>query len=107
MSRTNEKRTTLQEFEDATIKVNYFLVEHDKLTPCNQLVPLPGGWIHCKARVDLLEFTEHFEALDTTKDFKTFQLYINDEFIGELIDVQEEDTVNAKLIKCSVVVGVG
>ena len=108
MSRTNEKRTTLHEYEDVSVKVNYFWAsKEDGLVPLDNEVNLPGGWIHSKVRIDLLEFTEHFEELGRTMDFKTLQLYINDDFIGELVDVREEDTANAKLIKCSVIVGAG
>lgn len=108
MSRTNEKRTTLQEYEDVNVRVDYFWAsKEDGLIPLDGGVALPGGWLHAKARIDLLEFTETFDNIDKTIDFKTLQLYINSEFIGELADVQEEDTARGKVIKCYVVVGAG
>ena len=108
MSRTNEKRTTLQDFEDISVKVNYFWAsKEDGLVPWDTEVTLPNGWLHAKARVDLLEFTECFEELGKTMDFKTLQLYVNDEFIGELVSAHEEETKVGMLLKCSVVVGAG
>lgn len=103
MSRTNEKRTTLQEHEDANVKVSYFWAGKDKLIPWDKEVSLPNAWIHSKVRVDLLEFTEEFEGLGKTMDFKVLQLYINDEFIGELFDIDQTE----KVLKCDVVVGAG
>lgn len=103
-SRTNEKQTTIQEFDDASVKVNYFSIEDEDLTPCGQAGHLLGGWIHCKVRIDLLEFTEWTEALERLVDFKIFQLYVNDEFIGELINVRDEATPHGIVLFCSVVV---
>lgn len=105
--RTNEKRTPIHEWDDINVKVDYFWAEDDKMTKCNDQVPLPIGWLHAKVRIDLLEFTENFESLGVTKDFKTSQLYINDEFIGELFDVKLEEGESSTYLKCEVVVGAG
>ena len=108
MSRTNEKRTTLHEYEDCSISVDYFWAsEEDGLILWNTEVNLPTGWIHSKVRVDLFEFTENFESLEKAMDFKTLQLYINDAFIGELVDIREEPTDKGLILRCSVVVGAG
>ncbi len=104
MSRTNEKRTTVHEYEDANIKVNYFWAGKDQLIPWDKEVNLPNTWIHSKVRIDLLEFTEEFEGLGKTMDFKTLQLYVNDDFVGELFQINESDK---NVILCDVVVGAG
>lgn len=107
MARTNEKRTTVHEWDDVNVKVDYFWAEDDKMIKCNDQVPLPIGWLHAKVRVDLLEFTENFEGLGITKDFRASQLYINDEFIGELFDIQLEAGETSTYLKCEVIVGAG
>jgi hypothetical protein len=56
-------------------------------------------------RIDLLEFTETFENLDKTLDVHVFRLYVNDEFIGELFDVKQEQTEYGLLLKCEIIVG--
>lgn len=107
MARTNEKRTIIHEWDDVNVKVDYFWAEDDKMIKYNDQVPLPIGWLHAKVRVDLLEFTENFESLEITKDFRVSQLYINGEFIGELFDIQMEAGEVSTYLKCEVIVGAG
>lgn len=99
--RTNEKTTTLQEFEDINVKVDYFWVTDDKLVNWNDQVELPAGWLHAKVKIDLLEFTETFENTDKAMDVKIQRLYINEEFIGELISIG----IVEGIMKCAVAVG--
>lgn len=105
--RTNEKRTTLQEWTDMNVKVRYFWAEDDKMTNCTDSVELPVGWLHAKVRIDLMEFTETFESLELTKDFQTTQLYINDEFVGELFEAAFKEGEKASYLLCDVVIGCG
>lgn len=105
--RTNEKRTTIHEWDDINVKVNYFWAEDDKMVKCNDQVPLPIGWLHAKVRIDLLEFTENFEGLGISHDFHISQLYINDEFIGELFEVKMENSEVSTYLRCDVVIGAG
>ena len=87
--RTNEKITVLNRDVDVNVRVDYFLVTKDqKLINWNNKVHLPAGWLHANVRIEQLEFTETFEGSDESKDFKVIKLYINDEFIGDLIDVK-------------------
>lgn len=99
--RTNEKVTTLQEYDDINVRADYFWAKDDKLINWNDETDLPIGWLHAKVRLDQLEFTETFETLDKTMDVKVHRLYINDEFIGELIGVG----VVKDVLKCAVLVG--
>lgn len=105
--RTNEKRTTLHEYSDCHVKVNYFWCTDDKVINWNDQVTLPKVWLHAKARLDLLEFTEEFEGLGTTKDFSVFELYLNDQFIGELIEAGMVNQETIEYLKCEVAVGYG
>lgn len=107
MARTNEKRTTLHEWDDVNVKVNYFWAADDKMIRWDDQVTLPAGWLHAKVRIDLLEFTENLEGLGISHDFHISQLYINDEFIGELFDVKMENGEASTYLKCEVVVGAG
>ena len=107
MARTNEKRTTLHEYSDCTIKVNYFWSADDKVINWNDQVTLPKLWIHSKARIDLLEFTEEFEGLGKTMDFKVCELYINDQFIGEIMEAGLANRDGTEYLKCDVAVGYG
>ena len=84
---TNEKTTTLQEFEDINVRADYFWATDDRLVNWNDQVNLPIGWLHAKVKIDLLEFTETYEELDKTMDLRVQRLYINEEFIGELIGI--------------------
>lgn len=103
--RTNEKRITINEWPDVNIRADYFWATDDRLVNWNDQVNLPVGWLHAKARLDLLEFTETFENLDKSMDVAVFQLYINDEFIGELSNIEEKKTEHGTILKCAVVVG--
>lgn len=105
--RTNEKRTTLHEWDDMNVKVRYFWAEDDKMTNCTDSVELPVGWLHAKVRLDLLEFTETFENLGLTKDFQASQLYINEEFIGEVFEVTIKEGEKAPYLLCDVIIGCG
>ena len=107
MARTNEKRTTLHEWDDINVKVNYFWAADDKMIRWDDQVTLPAGWLHAKVRIDLLEFTENLEGLGISHDFHVSQLYINDEFIGELFSVKLEESKVSTYLKCEVVVGAG
>ena len=102
--RTNEKTTTLLEFEDINVKARYFTAG-DKMVDVTADAQLPVGWLHAKVKVDLLEFTETFETTHTAMDVRVARLYVNDEFIGELFDVKQEETKFGPLIKCEVIVG--
>jgi hypothetical protein len=102
--RTNEKVTTLHEWDDANVKARYY-IGGDKLVDVTDQTPLPVGWLHSKVRIDLLEFTETFESLDKTMDVKAARLYVNDEFIGDLFDVAQEEAEFGLLIKCNIMVG--
>lgn len=104
MARTNEKCTTVHEWDDLNVKVNYFLAAEDKLINCDNQANLPVGWLHAKVRIDLLEFTENREDLGISEDFHVSQLYINDEFIGALFDVKMEDGETSKYLKCDIVI---
>jgi hypothetical protein len=99
--RTNEKTTVLSEFSDINVKADYFWATDDKLVNWNDQVNLPVGWLHAKVRVDLLEFTETFEELDKSMDVAIQRLFINDEFIGELVGI----AVVKDILKCAVLVG--
>lgn len=99
--RTNEKITTMQEFEDINVRADYFWATDDKLVNWNEQVNLPIGWLHAKVRVDLLEFTETFEELSKSMDIAIQRLYINDEFIGELVGIG----IVEGIMKCAVLVG--
>lgn len=57
--------------------------------------------------MDLLEFTETFDSLDKTANFAVAQLYINEEFIGELFNIEEKETEHGTMLKCVVIVGYG
>jgi hypothetical protein len=103
--RTNEKATTLQEFKGFTVKVRYFWATDDKMIRYDEGAHLPVGWINSNVRIDLLEFTETFEELDKSMDVKVQRLYINDEFIGELFDVDLEETEHGLILKCDVIIG--
>ena len=103
--RTNEKTTPLQEFDDINIRVDYFWATDDKLVNWNDQVDLPIGWLHAKVKIDLLEFTEVFEELDKTFDAKVQRLYINEEFIGELIGIDVVKGETGYIFKCAVCVG--
>lgn len=105
--RTNEKRTTIHEWDDINVKVNYFWAEDDKMVKCNEQVPLPVGWLHAKVRIDLLEFTEDLDGLGISHDFHISQVYINDEFIGELFEVKMEEGASSTYLRCDVVIGAG
>ena len=107
MARTNEKRTTIHDWDDLNVKVNYFWAAEDKLINWNGQVNLPVGWLHAKVRIDLLEFTENFESLGVSKDFKVCQLYVNEQFIGELFDTNMIEVETVSYLKCDVVVGCG
>ena len=102
--RTNEKTTPIHEWDDVSVKARYF-IGGAKMVDVTSQEPLPVGWIHAKVRIDLLEFTETFENLDKTLDVHVFRLYINDEFVGELFDVKQEQTECGLVIKCEVIVG--
>jgi hypothetical protein len=102
--RTNEKTTTLQEYNDIHVKADYFCVTDDKLVNWNDQVNLPAGWIHAKVKIDLLEFTETFEERDKAMDVKVQRLYINDDFIGELIGVGVVQGETGLIMKCAVCV---
>lgn len=102
--RTNEKTTPLYECEDANVKVRYY-VGGDKMVDVTADSHLPVGWLHSKVRLDLLEFTETFENTDKTLDVKVARLYINEEFIGELFDMKQEETEFGLLLRCDVVIG--
>ena len=105
--RTNEKRTTIHEWDDINVKVNYFWAEDDKMVKCNDQVPLPVGWLHAKVRIDLLEFTENLDGLGISHDFHISQVYINDEFIGELFEIKMEEGASSTYLRCDVVIGAG
>lgn len=106
--RTNEKRTVINEYDDINVRVDYFWITKDnKRTNWNDQTELPVGWLHAKVRVDLLEFTETFENLGKTMDIAVCQLYINEEFIGELIAADLKETDNGIILKCAVAVGRG
>ena len=102
--RTNEKTTPIIEWDDVNVMARYFAAG-DQMVDITGQVSLPVGWIHSKVRIDLLEFTETFENLDKTLDVHVFRLYVNDEFIGELFDVKQEQTAHGLLIKCEVIIG--
>jgi hypothetical protein len=104
--RTNEKATTLQEFEDINVRVDYFWVDKEgKLINWNDQVDLPVGWLHANVRMDLQEFTETFESSGEAKDFKIMKLYINDSFIGELLGADIKEAEHGEVLKCAVAVG--
>ena len=106
--RTNEKTTVLASNEDVNVKVDYYWVaEDDKLINWNDKVHMPVGWIHSNVRIELFEFTESFEGINEAKDFKALKLYINDEFIGELIGTDTKETKSGEILKCAVAVGYG
>ena len=108
MSRTNEKRTTIHKYEDANVLINYVWANDDELIDWNDEVDdLLRAYLHAKVRVDLLEFTENFEALDKTVDFQAFQLYINGEFLGQLANIEEKEITHGPLVICTVIVGAG
>lgn len=102
--RTNEKTTPIHEWDDVNVKARYF-IGGDKMVDVTDQEPPPVGWIHSKVRIDLLEFTETFETTHTAMNVNVFRLYVNDEFIGELFDVKQEQTERGLLIKCEVIVG--
>jgi hypothetical protein len=102
--RTNEKTTPIHEWDDVNVKARYFTAG-EKMVDVTADTQLPVGWIHSKVRMDLLEFTETFENTGTALDIRVVRLYINDEFIGELFDVKQEQTDHGLLIKCEVIVG--
>ncbi len=103
--RTNEKRTVLREWKDVHVKARYFWAGKDKMVPYDDQVNLPVGWVHAKARMDLLEFTETFESLDKTIDLSVAQLYVNDVFIGELFEIKEKETEHGTVLSCKIIVG--
>lgn len=102
--RINEKTTPIHEWDDVNVKAKYFTAG-EKMVDVTADVSLPVGWIHSKVRMDLLEFTETFETTHTAMDVRIVRLYVNDEFIGELFDVKQEQTDRGLLIKCEVIVG--
>lgn len=103
--RTNEKVTPLQEFDDINVRVDYYWATDDKLVNWNDQVDLPIGWLHAKVKTDLLEFTEVFEELDKTMDLKVQRLYINEEFIGELIGIGITKGETGPIMRCAVCAG--
>lgn len=105
--RTNEKVTVLHELKDINVKVDYFWSADNKLINWNEQVPLPVGWIRAKVKIDLLEFTEHFEGLDKTADFNVCRLFINETFIGELLEAELKQTEHTEFYYCRVCVGHG
>ena len=103
--RTNEKTTPIHEWDDVNVKARYFTAGGDKMVEVTADAQLPVGWLHSRVRIDLLEFTETFETTHTAMDVRVVRLYINDEFIGELFDVKQEETKFGLLLKCDVVIG--
>lgn len=108
MSRYNEKRTTIHEYEDINVKVRYLWLADNKVLDVSESLGRPFGWLHSKVRVDLYEFTEHFESMDQDLDVKVLQLFINDEYVGELNTVEEKVTdYNQMILSCGVIIGNG
>lgn len=103
--RTNEKTTTLAVNENINVRVNYFFVEDTgKLINWNDQINLPIGWLHANVRIELKEFIDTFGNSGESKDFKIMQLYINDSFIGELLNVNIKETEHGEILKCAVVI---
>ena len=105
-SRTNEKKETLQKFNNVDLKVDYFWDSHGTLINWNESVNSPTEWTNVNVEIILYSFTENFS--DTAYDFVNRQLVVNGKVIsGDLLDGTINKFGNKTTLHCRVVVGWG
>ena len=90
--RTNETITPIREWDDINVKVKYFISKGGVQEEVDAYsMGLPIAWIHSNVKIDLLEFTEVFEEDNKSTRFAVCRLFINDTFIGGLIEIDDKD----------------
>ena len=105
-SRTNEKKETLQKFNNVDLKVDYFWDSHGKLINWNESVDSPTKWTNVNVEIILYSFTENIS--DNAYDFVNRQLVVNGKVIsGDLLDGTISKFGNKTTLYCRVVVGWG
>lgn len=99
--RTNE--TVVNEYSDINVVVNYFHITKDGKRN-SKYTQLPCGWLHAKVRVSLLEHAEPIDDSEHTLNKVRCQFYVNDELIGELIEVSFKEINDTRILKCAVAI---
>lgn len=102
-SRTNEKKETIQKFDNIDLKVEYFWDSHGKLIKWKESA---DEWTNVNVEIILYSFTENIA--DNSYDFENRQLVVNGKVIsGDLHDVTINKSGNKTTLYCRVVVGWG
>ena len=105
-SRTNEKKETLQKFNNIDLKVDYFWDSHGKLIDWNESVDSPTEWSNVDVEIILYSFTENLSG--TTYDFVNRQLVVDGKVIsGDLLKATINKSGNKTTLHCRMVVGWG
>lgn len=102
-SRTNEKKETIQKFDNIDLKVEYFWDSHGKLIKWKESA---DEWTNVNVEIILYSFTENIA--DNSYDFENRQLVVDGKVIsGDLHDATINKSGNKTTLYCRVVVGWG
>lgn len=108
-TRTNEKIMTIAEYHNVNLKVSYFWDNHGKLINWTEFVEQPTSWSGVNVRVDEYSFSQTFDFLNKTMDFKETQLFVDNERIsGDVVDIsRRRDKDGTITVYCKLVIGWG
>lgn len=108
-TRTNERILTLAEYDNVNLKVSYYWDSHGKLVNWNDLVNKPKFWSCVKVRIDECSYSQTFDFMDKTMDFKDINLYVNDELISsDVVEVSRRRSKDGTVtVYCKIIIGWG
>jgi hypothetical protein len=103
-SRTNEKKETIQKFDNIDLKIEYFWNSHGKLVKWKESA---DEWSNVNVEIILYSFTENIS--DNAYDFVSRQLLVDGKYVisGDLFDAVINKFGNKTTLYCRVVVGWG
>ena len=102
-TRTNETKTTVNQYSNVDVVVNYFWDDHDRLICWDAFVESPKRFYNANVKIVKYSFTENIG--ESTFNMEALQLFVNDQCIpGDVVGTTLEK--DNKLI-CHVVVGWG
>ena len=108
-SRTNEKVVTIAEFNNVNLQVSYYWDSHGKLLNWTAFVEQPKSWSKVNVKIEEYSFSQTFDFLNKTMDFKKTQLLVDNELIfGEVVDMSCTRSRDGIItVGCKVVIGCG